>query len=97
MADSIVTWVNANGGEAQYRDSQSGPHIAIRTINGWAYAEPGHYVVMGEATFDVHIQSASDDERNDTHRQCRDFYPCDPEMFARRWSLVVSENPEDTE
>src|SRR5690349_778135 len=32
----------------------STPHtarIAVRTINGWAYATPGHYVVMGEARF----------------------------------------------
>lgn len=85
-AEQIVAWVNANGGEARY-ESQGAPsgadRIAVRTINGWAYAAPGHYVVMGSATFTVcaHNQPATCNE----YRTLRDFYPCDPETFERRW------------
>lgn len=88
----IVAWVNANGGEARYypdgvvgEHPNGGPRIGVRTINGWAYAEPGHYVVMGTALFEVDHTA----ERGFKHLTCvstvRDFYPCDPETFESRW------------
>lgn len=91
-AERIVAWVKANGGEARYEDTHYGSHghhesrIGVRTINGWAYAAPGHYVVKGEATFLVN------DPDNvggpGIIRQVRDFYPCDPETFERRWEPI---------
>lgn len=61
-AADIVAWVNANGGEARYepapaadyRDAYEvdrGPFIRVRRSDGWVYAEPGHYVVMGIGSF----------------------------------------------
>lgn len=61
-ASEIVAWVNRNGGEAWYEPelpaksvtlaTQYRPaRIAVRTTDGWAYAAPSHYVVMGDATF----------------------------------------------
>lgn len=81
-AAEIVAWVNTHGGEARYEpdttDSYLPGHqnarlrhparIAVRTINGWAYAAPGHYVVMGSATFEPR------DRPLDT-RELLDFYP----------------------
>lgn len=56
-ADRIVAWVNANGGKAWF--SRHGgnpavaavPSIAVHTLNGTAYAAPGHYVVKGPNDF----------------------------------------------
>jgi hypothetical protein len=89
-AREIVAWVNANGGEARYerQGSPSGAdRIAVRTINGWAYALPGWYVVMGETEFGG---TGASWERE----RIRDFYPCDPETFQRRWEAIV-DDPED--
>lgn len=97
MADSIVTWVNANGGEARYEPESAysadrdpdPPRIAIRTVNGWAFAAPGHYVVMGEAKFDGFLVNGVIGDR-----KVRDFYPCDPETFERRWvGLPTTDEP----
>lgn len=88
----VVRWVNANGGEARYEGpgrtapgkvSTDPARIAVRTINGWAYAAPGHYVVRGETTF--WVQGEKTDENPDGMEVRRDFYPCDPETFERRW------------
>lgn len=100
QAAAIIAWVDVNGGEARYNDNRGlpgseglpdslrGPNIAVRTINGWAYAEPGHYVVMGTALFEVDHTA----ERGFKHLTCvstvRDFYPCDPETFESRWEPV---------
>lgn len=86
LAEQIVAWVNAYGGEAAYftasRSARAGfpsePRIAIHTINGWAYAAPGHYVVMGTAEFNADLGPG-------ITKHVRDFYPCDPETFAKRW------------
>lgn len=72
----VARWVKANGGEAYFSDRSDGPRIAVRTINGWAYAAPGHYIIMGSATWN---------QGPPTMRVIRDFYPCDPETFERRW------------
>lgn len=63
----IVAWVNANDGEARYDPRpESGAltgataRIAVRTVDGWAYAEPGQYVVMGDETFYVKRTGLSD-------------------------------------
>jgi predicted nucleic acid-binding Zn ribbon protein len=48
-AEQIIAWVNANGGEAELRNDQSGPHIAVRTANGRAYAKPGDWITMTDA------------------------------------------------
>lgn len=103
-APEIVAWVNTNGGEARYEPSyfdmqaaRGGPaverpaRIAVRTINGWAYAAPGHYVVMGEAWFSADASKAY----HDTH-QVRDHYPCDPETFERRWVRAERTDGDDT-
>ena len=87
MAEAIVAWVNANGGEAKYQndpgsvDADLMPRIAVHTINGWAYAAPGHYVIKGAARFQVggFMEPA---------RFLIDFYPCDPETFERRWEVA---------
>lgn len=57
-ADQIVAWVNDNGGEVEYlplwpfdESWKKRPCIAVCTIDGWAYATPGDYVVMGSVTF----------------------------------------------
>jgi hypothetical protein len=55
----VVAWVNANGGEARYTGTAdpgrgTDPYanrIAVRTINGWAYAAPGHYVIRSAVDF----------------------------------------------
>jgi hypothetical protein len=60
-AQAIVAWINTHGGEARYvplgEDTANGwsgyPRIAVRTINGWAYAEPGDTVVMTDEWFAV--------------------------------------------
>lgn len=55
-AQTIVAWVNDNGGEARYEPSKPYPAdisepwgIAVRTKDGMEFAAPGHYVVMGSA------------------------------------------------
>lgn len=82
-AELIVAWVNTHGGEARYEPAehravptQTTPaRIAVRTINGWDYAAPGHYVVMGGLVDDDGWAAyASTGKR-------RDFYPCDPETI----------------
>jgi hypothetical protein len=115
-ADQIVAWVNANGGEARYenhwegdRDRAQGQRlnrIAVRTINGWAHAAPGHYVVMGSATFDIDMLRDPKDPRCAEHNipDCvycpteavtvRDFYPCDQETFEKRWEPQSTERSE---
>jgi hypothetical protein len=82
-AEQIVAWVKENGGEAVYHPqgdgidaSLGGPVIGVRTINGWAYAKLGHYVVPGEAWFEPRPHATF---------KLRDFYPCDPETFEKRW------------
>lgn len=60
-AENIVDWVNESGGEARYQPEDitfGGMHvddhnarIAIKTVNGWAYAAPGHYIVRGDIDF----------------------------------------------
>ena len=76
-AKEIVAWVDANGGTAKYQP-QSGvsgmgmvkldrPRIAVLTTHGWAYALPGHYIVMGEAWF-----TADEDDPGKAHA-CREF------------------------
>ena len=98
-AKKIVEWVNANGGEARYepsydpgppgasftsaRNPAHGPCIAVRTKDGWKHASPGWYVVMGTATFEVWEKN-----RSPENSWIRDFYPCDPETFERRWQAV---------
>lgn len=91
-AHEIVAWVNANGGEARY-EQESWPfgrsnighdaYIAVRTIDGWDYAKPGHYIVMGSTTF-------QDGGFMTPARFMRDFYPCDPETFESTWEAVRS-------
>ena len=58
IAEQIVAWVNANGGEARYEPEcvdHNGPQtparIAIRTASGWDYAKPGDRVVKGDRRF----------------------------------------------
>jgi|SRR6185437_4173255 len=93
-AYDIIAWVNANGGEARYGHPtgdesttwQSGPFIAVRTINGWDYAEPGHYIVMGSARFDIVVGT----DLNGPAEQRRNFYPCDAETFESSWEAVKS-------
>lgn len=94
-AKRIVAWVNANGGEARVGYEQlSGtpgdtqPYIAVRTINGWAYAAPGHYVVMGTAEFAGLNKLVTGVGPN-----IRDFYPVDPETFERRWQALAVTAP----
>jgi hypothetical protein len=77
-APSIVAWVKANGGEARYVPAWHHARIAVRTINGWAYARPGHYVVKGSATF-----------MHESGVELTDFYPCDPETFEKRWEAAL--------
>lgn len=96
-AERIVAWVNANGGEARYEpewiwrgeDSSNGrrvpPRIAVRTINGWAYAAPGHYIVMGSAWF---VSSPYDPSAGLSGPKVRDFYPCDPATFEKHWAAA---------
>jgi hypothetical protein len=79
-APSIVAWINANGGEARYEPHHA--RIALHTINGWAFAELGHYAVMGSATFTAWREGS---DGKPEAWQCRDFYPCDPETFEKRW------------
>jgi hypothetical protein len=81
----ILAWVNTNGGEARYEPASwwAEPHrhharIAVRTINGWAHAKPGHYVVKGGATF-----------THESGVELTDFYPCDPETFEKRWEAAL--------
>jgi hypothetical protein len=57
-AGDVVAWVNASGGEACMgwelgRDwkKEHNAHIAVRTINGWAYAAPGDYIVRSAIDF----------------------------------------------
>lgn len=92
LAAQIVAWVNANGGEARYERSDydaipsvhdHGPRIAVRTINGWAYAKPRHFVVMGESYWDP------DDRPLPPTKQLCDFYPVDPATFEQRWEPVA--------
>jgi len=50
QAEQIVAWVNANGGLAQYEPKWTGTdattaRIAVRSLNDWAYASLGDYVV----------------------------------------------------
>lgn len=100
QAAAIIAWVDVNGGKARYNDNRGlpgseglpdslrGPNIAVRTINGWAYAEPGHYVVMGTATFHPGGErcGVAEDRRFGPH--VRDFYPCDPATFMAHWEPV---------
>lgn len=79
-AEQIVAWVKNNGGEARYAHHVE--RIHVHTINGWAYAAPGHYVVMGAARFHVDHDGPL---MSTGCRTIRDFYPCDPETFERRW------------
>lgn len=85
-ATDIVAWVNANGGEARYETHSIGAvhfdpldRIAVRTINGWAYAAPGHYVVMGSERFDTGELTPEGEPI-----ELLDHYPCDPETFEKR-------------
>jgi hypothetical protein len=87
----ILAWVNTNGGEARYEPASwwAEPHrhharIAVRTINGWAYARPGHYVVKGSTWFDPYSTSG-----RGKAGKVRDFYPCDPETFEKRWEAAL--------
>lgn len=80
-AERIVAWVNSNGGEAKYeppdrgwRDLPTSARIAVRTPDGWDYAKPGWYVVMGHDEFDVFEEDVA---------ICV-FHPCDPETYERR-------------
>lgn len=111
-AENVVAWVNANGGHARYEPEPQATiggrghgsqtftqpaRIAVRTINGWAYAAPGHYVVRGSAEFEgrtdpaircpecgsAQLMHTSSCSRQITY--LRDFYPCDPETFQNRW------------
>lgn len=99
IAERIVDWVNANGGEARYEEltkapadwdvKDRAPRIAARTINGngWAYAASGHYIIKGTAHFDVPHGSGPDADFHD----CLDFYPCDPETFEKRWEPLADD------
>ena len=86
-AGEIVAWVNDNGGEARYEPDPSAaygeaidtPLIAVRRVNGWAYAAPGHYIVKGDMEF------KATPIRGATKRLLRHFYPVDPETFEQRW------------
>lgn len=57
LALEIVSWVNANGGEAHYWPDSGDPHhdsppiIRVRTATGWAYAAPGDTVRMNDEWF----------------------------------------------
>lgn len=96
-AQEIVAWVNANGGEARYAPAggPSGPgegsyyghpaRIAVRTINGWAYAAPGHYIVMGSAVFTTPVEYIGMLSGTPCSHTLLDFYPCDPATFESRW------------
>lgn len=91
QAHAAVAWVAEGGGEARYDEEWIGllsqedirpARIAVRTINGTAYAGPGYYVIRGQARFCQHI------EYGQPEHECSglvDFYPCDPETFERRW------------
>jgi len=85
-ASQIVAWVNANGGEARYENSPSPSWpencIAVRTINGWAYAAPGHYIVMGEASFVYDREGWAGGTR------CRAFDVRDPKIFESHWEAA---------
>lgn len=76
---NIIAWVNANGGEAGFIPEGSGmvswvnaggegdspPRIAVRTINGWAYAEPGDLITFDEDDEEwFEVQTASGTERH---------------------------------
>ena len=59
IAEQIVAWVNANGGEARYEPAEWSPqgdiwpYIVVRTSKGPAYAKPGDWIVMGDTWFQV--------------------------------------------
>lgn len=86
-AATIVGWVIDNGGEARYPSrphdciAAPGPHIAVRTINGWAYAAPGHYIVKGEEfTYDPEGWAGG--------TRLREFTVCAPETWdQKKWVM----------
>lgn len=76
-AEEIIAWARANNGEVRTDHGR----LVVRTIGGWVGAAPGHYVVMGDATFPLNYGGGGTHDR-------RDFYPCDPETFAARWEAA---------
>lgn len=107
-AQEIVAWVNSNSGKAEYTANYWAPNpldppqpaIAVRTVNGWAYAALGEYVVMGDTMFAVarckhghglpHVFFT--DHRLEDGGECPgpvadtlDFHPLSAEMFEARW------------
>lgn len=87
QAEQIVDWVNANGGEARYNaPADMEPLISVHTITGWSFAEPGQYVVMGDAVGNERYPGSEDSMFRGP--EFRDFYIQRPEDFERRWEAM---------
>jgi hypothetical protein len=69
----IITWIESNGGQADYyavdgEDGKRERFIAIETLEGVMKASPGDYIIQG-------VQG--------------EFYPCKPDIFTQTYEEVV--------
>lgn len=87
-AKEIVAWINANGGEAEYRadveEALRGdpPTIWLRVADGSAVAVPGDYIVKS------FVFTCPTGEGTPAAHQVREFYPLSAEAFEARWEPV---------